>query len=36
MCLENMLAHAHLWRGLTQIEHSYQKWHNKYENGGLD
>ena len=24
MCLENILAHAHLWRGCTQIEYSSQ------------
>ena len=30
MWLENILAHAHLWRGITQIDNKY-----KYENGGL-
>ena len=25
MWLENILAHAHLWRGYTQIEYSSQK-----------
>ena len=25
MWLENTLAHAHFWRGITQIEYSNQK-----------
>ena len=35
MWLEHTLAHAHLWRGSTQIEYSSQKMHNNYENSEL-
>ena len=35
MWLEHILAHAHLWRGNTQIDIQVKKWHNKYENNEL-
>jgi len=31
--LENILAHAYLWPGSTQMKYSSQKMDNKYENG---
>ena len=36
MWFENILAHAHLWLGSTQIYNvRFNRWHNKYENSEL-